>query len=111
MFFRQQFQELCPMVLSVGDAQILQKDELHVKVPHPPGALSEFRKQLEELLLVPVLWNQFRDQGLDAAAVGAKTGNVLQLRSSGHTSDVPSHAGKHQLCLLSLRGNMRAVFE
>src|SRR5258708_39017168 len=103
MFFRQQFQELCPMVLSVGDAQILQKDELHVKVPHPPGALSEFRKQLEELLLVPVLWNQFRDQGLDAAAVGAKTLNDLQLLSSRQTTDVPAQPGKHRLCMLVLR--------
>src|SRR5215813_204454 len=84
------------MVLPVGNLQLLKKVNLHVEVTKLPGFLSESRKCLQDLLFVARVGREFADQGLNPAAVGTKTVDLVRLWLFTQLSDMTANAIEHK---------------
>src|SRR5215471_9908164 len=82
------------MVLPIWNFQVLKKVNLHVEVAKLSGLFSKSRKRLQQLLFVARVGRKFGDQGLNPAAVRAKTVHLIRLWLFTQLINVPANAIK-----------------
>ena len=97
------------MVLPVWNFQLLQESDLHVHIAELPSFLAQFGKRLKQFLLIASLRGQLGEYGLNPAAVGPESMNVLRSECLRKPANVPVDSIKHQPALVLRRAQLNAV--